>query len=421
MLWPTPRDFDPAELDWAARVAAIAAAALDRIQQVQREHRIAVDFQDHLLDIDHSSTTAVVAAVYQPSGKAMHVGGDWYLVGPGPRQGQIAISVGDVVGHGLPAAVAMSRLRTAAAAIALTHTDPGAVLATLDRYAATVPGARFATVSYAVIETRVDGPARISYSCAGHPWPLLLTPDQPPDFLIGGRRPPVGASDTPVAPNTAAHLIHPGCVVVLYTDGLVERRGEILDEGFARLQRAAANCADLPVGQICDQLLEQMAPPGGYTDDVVVLALRPCHSADHSFTTVIPASLAHLADARQSLREWLSEIGVARPRETDILLATGETVTNAIEHGCDGDSSKTVSVEAFVRGTIITTTVSDPGQWSGDSSASQRGQYRGRGLTMINGMADRVNTHRGPDGTRITLTFDQSAPPHPGSYEDQTR
>ena len=410
MLWPTPRQFDPAELDWAASIAAITATALDRLRQVQREHRIATDFQDHLLDIDHTSTAAVVAAVYQPSGEALHVGGDWYLVAPSQRADQIAISVGDAVGHGLPAAVAMSRLRTAAAAIALTHADPGAVLATLDRYAATVPDARFATVSYAVIETRADGHSRVSYSCAGHPWPLLLAADQPPEFLTGGRRPPVGAWDTPLPQNTAVHLIGPGCTIVLYTDGLIERAGESLDDGFARLQHAAASRADLPVGQLCDELLEVMAPPGGYTDDVVVLAVRPCHSAAHSFATVIPAALDNMAAARHLLRDWLSDINADPRRETGILLATGETISNAIEHGCGADYTKTVSVEAVVHGEAIVATVSDPGQWSGDSSASQRGQYRGRGLTLINGMADHVSTHRGPAGTRTTLTFENAIP-----------
>ena len=82
MLWPTPREFDPAELDWAARIAKMTQSAVDRIRNVQREHRIAVDFQDHLLDLDRGSTAAVVAAVYQPGGEAMRVGGDWYLVVP---------------------------------------------------------------------------------------------------------------------------------------------------------------------------------------------------------------------------------------------------------------------------------------------------------------------------------------------------
>jgi CheY-like chemotaxis protein/anti-sigma regulatory factor (Ser/Thr protein kinase) len=418
MLWSTPREFEPAELDWAAQVAKITQSTADRIRNAQREHRIAVDFQDHLLDLDHGSTAAVVAAVYQPGGEAMRVGGDWYLVVPLKHQGQVAISVGDVVGHGLPAAIAMSRLRAAVAASALTDADPGAVLTSLDRYAATVPGARCATVSYAVIDVETgDGTARVSYSCAGHPYPLLVTPDQPPVFLSAGRRPPVAAWESPLEQNIAAHELAPGSLILLYTDGLIERPGETLDEGFARLQGAAAYRADLPVGDLCDELLERMAPPGGYTDDVVVLALRPCHSSARSFATAVPASLDYIAEARHRLRDWISGVDVGPQRESDILLAIGEAVTNAIEHGSGGDATKTVSIEAFVRGHTVTATISDAGQWSGDSSASQRNLQRGRGLTMINGLADDVKTSRTPGGTRITLSFERAVLPESGLVE----
>ncbi|MDT5202247.1 MAG: hypothetical protein QOH34_3769 [Mycobacterium sp.] len=422
MLWPTPREFDPGELDWAARIAKMTQSAVDRIRSVQREHRIAVDFQDHLLDLDRGSTAAVVSAVYQPGGEAMRVGGDWYLVVPLKREGHVAISVGDVVGHGLPAAIAMSRLRAAVAASALTDADPAAVLATLDRYAATVPGARCATVSYAVIDTgsdpgRPDGSARVSYSCAGHPYPLLVTPDQPPVFLSAGRRPPVAAWEGRLKQNTAVDELPPGSVILLYTDGLIERPGETLDQGFTRLQGAAAYRADLPVGDLCAELLDRMAPPGGYTDDVVLLALRPCHSSARSFATVVPAGLDHIAQARHRLRDWLSGVAVDPRREADILLATGEAVTNAIEHGSGGDAAKTVAIEAFVRGRTVTATVTDAGQWSGDSSASNRSLHRGRGLTMINGLADHVKTARTPGGTRITLSFEQAVLPESGLLE----
>ncbi|WP_292981130.1 SpoIIE family protein phosphatase [Mycobacterium sp.] len=425
MLWPTPQEFEPAELAWAAQVARITQSTVDRIRSVQQEHRIAVDFQDHLLDLDHASTAAVVAAVYQPGGEAMRVGGDWYLVMPQDKPNQIAISVGDVVGHGLPAAIAMSRLRAGVAASALTDPDPGAVLATLDRYAATVPGGRCATVSYAMIDDGSDpdtgdGTARVSYSCAGHPYPLLVTPDQPPVFLTDGRRPPIAAWESPLKRNTADHELPPGSVLLLYTDGLIERPGEGLDHGFTRLQGAAAYRADLPVGDLCDELLDRMAPPGGYTDDVVLLALRPCHSSARSFATVVSASLDNIADARHRLRNWLSGVNVDPRRESDILLATGEAVTNAIEHGSGGDSSMTVSIEAFVRGQTVTATVSDAGQWSGDSSASQRSLERGRGLTMINGLADDVRTVRTAAGTRITLTFEGAVLSKSGLVEGVT-
>jgi anti-sigma regulatory factor (Ser/Thr protein kinase) len=351
----------------------------------------------------------------------MRVGGDWYLVVPLQRSGQIAISVGDVVGHGLPAAIVMSRLRAAVAATALTDADPAAVLATLDRYAAAVPGARCATVSYAVIETGTEGggdaataagnTASISYTCAGHPYPLLVTPDQPPVFLQSGRRPPMAAWENQLADYTAKQELPAGSLILLYTDGLIERPGETLDRGFVRLQAAAAYCADLPVGDICAELLDRMAPPGGFTDDVVVLALRPSHSSARSFATVLPAALPHIADARHRLRDWLSGIAVDPRREADILLATGEAVTNAIEHGSGSDPRKTVSIEAFVCGGTVTATVSDAGRWSGDSSASLRSRQRGRGLTLINGLPDHVKTTRTAQGTRITLRFDHAVVP----------
>jgi anti-sigma regulatory factor (Ser/Thr protein kinase) len=197
-------------------------------------------------------------------------------------------------------------------------------------------------------------------------------------------------------------------LILLYTDGLIERPDETLDEGFARLRAAAADCADLPVSAVCAELLDRMTPPGGYTDDVVVLALRPSHSAARSFATVLPAALASLPEARRRLRAWLAALGVGPQREHDILLATGEAVANAVEHASRCDARKTVSIEAFLGGEAVAATVSDSGRWAGDSSASLRKHGRGRGLTLINGLADSVDSVRTAEGTRITLRFDHA-------------
>ncbi|ORV19591.1 SpoIIE family protein phosphatase [Mycobacterium celatum] len=408
LLWPEPRTFSDAELGLSARMAEITQSAVDRIRDLQREHQIAADFQEHLLDLDRGSTAAVVAATYQPAGEALRVGGDWYLVTPLDRHGRLAVSVGDVVGHGLPAAIVMSRLRAAVAATALTDADPAAVLTAMDRYAMTVQGARCATLTYAVIDVGNDG-AGISYTCAGHPYPLLLAPGKEPVFLQSGRRPPVGVWERQSARDAAGTELPPGSLVLFYTDGLIERPGEALDHGFARLRAAAADCTDLPVSDICAVLVDRMRPPGGYTDDVAVLALRPSHAAARSFATVIPAEVSHIADARHRLRRWLSAVVADPPREADILLATGEAVTNAIEHGSRADHAGTVSIEGFVCGGSVAVTVSDAGRWSGDSSASLRSQQRGRGLTLINGLADHVQTERTAAGTRISLRFDHAA------------
>ncbi|ORV88436.1 histidine kinase [Mycobacterium interjectum] len=409
LLWPTPRQFDPGDLETFGRMAELTASALDRVRVMAREHRIAVDFQEHLLDLDRSSTAAVVAAVYQPAGEAMRVGGDWYSVTPLGRAGLIGISVGDVVGHGLAAAIVMSRLRAAVAASALTAAEPLAVLAALDRYAASVTGARCATVAYALIDTGAgSGGATVSYSCAGHPYPLLVPADGEPVFLESGRRPPVAVEDAHPDGATATAELTPGSMILLYTDGLIERAGETLDDGFARLKAAAAGCAGLPVDAVCTELLARMTPPTGYRDDVVVLALRPSHAAARSFATVLPAAPAQIPVARRQLRGWLDSIAVEPGREEDILLATGEAVTNAIEHGSHSQPRKTVTVEAFLRDDTVAVTVSDSGRWVGDSSASLRNRRRGRGLTLIGGLADGVDTVRTPGGTRVTLRFDRA-------------
>jgi signal transduction histidine kinase/CheY-like chemotaxis protein len=412
LLWSQPRQFGAAELDMFAHTAEMTQSALDRVRVMAREHRIAVEFQDQLLDLDRASTAAVVAAIYQPAGEAMRVGGDWYLVTPLDRPGRIGISVGDVVGHGLPGATVMSRLRAALGATALSHADPAVVLSTLDTYAATVQGARCATVAYALIDAGDGGPATISYTCAGHPYPLLVSPDPDigPVFLEGGRRPPVATGRVSPAGSTAHAELPAGTLVLLYTDGLIERPGEALDEGFDRLKATAAQCAHLPVDDVCAELLRRMTPPGGYRDDVVVLALRPSHSGPHSFTIVVPAGELEVPVVRDRLHEWLTAVAVDSSRAQDILLAAGEAVTNGIEHGSHCDPRRTVSLEAFICDTTIAITVADSGRWSGDSSASLRSYRRGRGLTLMSGLADRVNTVRDRWGTRVTMVFDHAVP-----------
>ena len=226
---------------------------------------------------------------------------------------------------------------------------------------------------------------------------------------VGERRWPPAGSSRP--DSTAQAELAPGTLVLLYTDGLIERPGEALDEGFDRLKATAAECAHLAVDDVCAELLRRMAPPGGYRDDVVVLALRPCHSGPHSFTIVVPAGETEVPVVRDRLHAWLTALtnpAVDPSRAQDILLAVGEAVTNGIEHGSHCDPRRTVSLEAFIRDTTISVTVADSGRWSGDSSASLRSDRRGRGLTLMSGLADRVDTVRDRWGTRVTMLFDHA-------------
>ncbi len=405
LMWPQPREFDAAELDMVAGLATATGRAVARIRAAEREHRIATDFQDHLLDLDRGSSAVVVSAVYQPAAKAMRVGGDWYLVTP-LDHGRVGLCVGDVVGQGLDAATVMGKLRAAVAATALSSAEPEHVLATVQRYAATMPGARCTTLAYAVVD---PASGRLDHASAGHPYPLLVNPDGTTRYLEGGRVPPLAAlGSVRGEPPEYAELVA-GSLLILYTDGLIERHRESLEAGFARLAAVAAGCADLPVDEACARLLERLAPPGGYTDDVVILAMRPTGVTDTSFSATVPAHLSETAPLRHRLRDWLADLGLDARTQYGVMLGVSEALANAIEHGSGLDPRKKVYVEVFAGPDTIRATISDTGQWSSDSAASHREAYRGRGLTLINGVADRVETVRTPRGTRVTIQYHRPA------------
>ncbi|HET9079925.1 MAG TPA: SpoIIE family protein phosphatase [Trebonia sp.] len=405
--WNRPRPFTPGEVETTRRAAAMLARALARIAAAEREHQVAVALQERLLDLGATTTAAVVAAAYEPAGEALRVGGDWYTVTP-LDDGRTGVSVGDVAGHGLAAAAVMSQLRSALGAVALSETEPAAVLSRLDRYARGIPDAMFATAAYAIVDSRGG---TVDYSCAGHPYPLLVTPEGGTRFLRDGRRAPLGAKASAIQHANGHAPLPTGSMLVLYTDGLVERRGEPIDAGMARLAAAAAaaGCARLPAGAACAALLQAMAGPGGYDDDVAMIAVRPCGTTPDSHIDALPADFTEMAAARDRLRGWLRH-AVPDPDEAGTILScTGEALANAIEYGSDQDPDRAVTIEAFAGPDTVNVTVGDSGCWERDPSAS-RAAGRGRGLTLMHGLADRVQTTRTPRGTRVTMTCRISRP-----------
>jgi signal transduction histidine kinase/CheY-like chemotaxis protein len=400
--WPGPRQITPADTDLTRRLAGILARAVARISVAEREHQIALSLQERLLGLGVISPAAAVSAAYQPAGEVMRVGGDWYTATPlGPAR--IGISAGDVVGHGLPAATVMSQLRSALGTAALATDDPAAVIDLLDRYARTLDDATFATVAYAIIDTTAG---TVSYACAGHPYPLVVSSGGTVTWLREGRQPPLAVRSFASRPGakTSTAALPPGSLLVLYTDGLIERRSEPLDDGFARLGAAAADCATLPAGRACETLISEMTPADGYADDVAIIAVRPAGTTATSYVEAMPASFSELQPARDRMREWLADLGASRGTTHDVLLGTGEALCNAIEHGSDLDSRRTVSVEAFADGDEISVTVTDSGRWLKDSAAS-RAHQRGRGLKLIHGLSEHARTARTILGTQVTMTY----------------
>jgi hypothetical protein len=259
------RLFDEDHRSFVELLGRTVGAALDtayrRSVELGEQQMISDTLQTAMLA--PASDLPTVAARYRPASGQLSVGGDWYDVIALP-DGRRALVVGDCVGHGLASAAAMGQLRSASRALLLEGRPPVEVLGAMDDFARSVPGGDCATMACAVIDL---AQLRISYACAGHPPPLLVSGGIG-SWLDGGRSGPLGYAlgDRQQAEAT----ISPGDLLVLYSDGLVERRSESIDDGLDRLRASAEIHAGAPVQSIADALLADLLEdhPG---DDVVVV------------------------------------------------------------------------------------------------------------------------------------------------------
>lgn len=211
------------------------------------------------------------AVRYRPAVGALNVCGDWYdlvdLVG-GHR---IGVSVGDVVGHGLEAAGVMGQLRSALTAASRVAAGPAEALDVVGRYAHVVDGAESATV----VTTFVDFDRHtITYSSAGHLPPVLVHRDGRVEFLDRATDPPLDALPEPAPRSEATAAFTPGSTLVLYTDGLVERRREDIDTGLFRLAESLRRHRTQDPESLADSVLLELLPPGGAIDDTALIVVR---------------------------------------------------------------------------------------------------------------------------------------------------
>jgi PAS domain S-box-containing protein len=247
------------------------ALATRRAQLHEEEHRIAVVLQRGLLPKSLPEVTGVeVAAHYEAAGLGAEVGGDWYDAFELPG-GRLGIVVGDVAGRSIPAASAMGQLRTVTRTLALGDDGrrlPGEALTRLNRMQLATGDDELFTVVYAIVD---PSERTISWAAAGHPPPLIRTRDGHATYLEGGGGlTGIKDSDYP----TQSERLQSGDALVLYTDGLVERRGESLDAGLERLATAVASGPAGP-GELVDHLLSRsLVGDGQLRDDVTALVAR---------------------------------------------------------------------------------------------------------------------------------------------------
>jgi serine phosphatase RsbU (regulator of sigma subunit) len=261
---------DAEDLTSAVRVAlsgvtAEASVALGRARRSDIAHDIAVTLQRSLLPVIQPLSPEWAASTwYEPGSELVVVGGDLFDVTE-LEDGRIVIVVGDVVGHGLEAAASMGLLRSAAKALTLVRSRPADVISGLQAFAAVTPGVRYASVC--CVEVRPEGRGR--YASAGHPFPVLRYADGRTEVLEGGRSPLLGI--TAAAPSDAAFRVPVGSTLVMYTDGLIDRRGTTSQDELRRLREFVGR-QHFP-DTTARHVVEHMLGDSPTQDDIVVVCL----------------------------------------------------------------------------------------------------------------------------------------------------
>ena len=396
MLGSTGEDrFDGGDLELLTLAADRMAIAFDHVQRFSQGRQLVETLQRSLLP-DHlpRHPRLELAARYLPSGLAPQIGGDWYDALELDHE-RTAVMIGDVVGHGVRAATTMSELRNALRAFAVEGHSPKEALARLDRVVhATLGPGMIATVLFMIIDA-AEG--ILTLARAGHPPPALRDVEGRVRFLETDRTPPLGV-DQHVAPSEAQYPIRSGETVLLFTDGLVERRRESIAVGYERL-KGAFESAPAAVEGICDHVLERTIAEQPSDDDVALLVVRLlAHSAGPLELTLaaIPGSVPL---ARHRLRAWLNANAPALGSLTrgDLELAWSEACTNVVLHAY-GSRKETFTARATLEPGAISLQISDHGKWR-----EPRVGLGGRGLSVMRAVSDDLLIERRADGTAVTI------------------
>lgn len=384
-----------------------------RARDLQRRADVArqdlVGFHDALLPEGLPLGPGVrLAARYLLAEDISLAGGDWFDAVALP-DGRTILVVGDVVGHGVRASVTMGELRTLFEERVRSDGDLVAALELLERRAERLPQARAATVCAAVLDPDAG---TLTYCTAGHPPPLVVSPGGAASYLpVTGS----GALGSGLPFVLAEEPIGVGDVVVLYTDGLVERPGRSPAENTLDLARVAGSA--VTVSDESDQraapdlvrsVVDELTRPG-FTDDITVLAAQRVPLPE-PLRMSVPAFPDTLRVVRQNLGDWLAALGVGQIDELALQHAVGELVSNAVEHAYGPETPRqqaVVSIEAcLVPGGIVEVEVADHGVWREPGPAGGRG----RGLAMASGFSDDLHVTHGPGGTRAVLRQRPSVP-----------
>jgi serine/threonine-protein kinase RsbW len=405
LVWEREREADGDERRFLEALAGQAALALDRSMRYESERSVAETLQRSVLPETVPAMEGVlVEARYLPGATALDVGGDWFdtLRLPDGRHGFV---VGDVVGKGITAAATMAQLRNGMRALTLDESAPEETVTKLNRLLEGITDAPFATLGYLTLDPRTFGATLVS---AGHLPPLVVAPDGSAAYLEGGRGLPLGV-DSGIPYTSSSTTLAAGSTIVLYTDGLVERRSQSIDAGLERLQEVAGR-ARLEPGPLADLLVAELLGDEPRADDVAVLVVRLAETPLERLELDLDGGLGSLELLRTELEEWLAGGSIPGGDARDVVLAAWEAGANALEHAGRG-AGVPVVVTAVLEGDRVRVTVSDRGVWREE----QRRPDRGLGLRLIQALMTQVAIDRTDAGTTVTMERQVTATPAPAA------
>jgi serine phosphatase RsbU (regulator of sigma subunit)/anti-sigma regulatory factor (Ser/Thr protein kinase) len=384
----TPRTFTEADARLLQLAADRIAMALDH-SRLLAERNVVLTLQHSMLPERLPEVPGLtLAARYRPGGGGL-VGGDWYDAVPLPGGG-VALAMGDVVSRGVRAAGVMGQVRHALRTFAVEGAPADRLVERLAGVVRSLERREMVTLAYVT----VDPDAReLRYVSAGHPPPLVIE-DGVPRFLEERRAPPLGAVAHPRYDEATA-AVAPGALIVLYTDGLVERRDRTLDDGLDRLAAVAAAAGPDPES-VCQALTGSLVDEGTHDDVAIIVARVTAHQSGR-FELRLPAITTSLTALRRSLRQWLGDNGGDVDDVLEVLIAVGEAAGNAVEHAY-GPGDAVFDVTGSIEGGMLEIVVRDYGHWR-----APRGENRGRGTLLMQQLMDEFEVRTTGDGTEVRM------------------
>jgi anti-sigma regulatory factor (Ser/Thr protein kinase) len=299
--------------------------------------------------------------------------------------------MGDVVGRGIEAAARMAHLQSAVRAYALEGLRPSIILERMNGFVQELETRGTATLLLALVDPDAE---TVRLASAAHPPPLMVDPDGATSYAEGPAGNPLGASLFPSYEETVLAM-PAGSSLVLYTDGLVERPDQTLDEGLGILAETGSLLPEDP-DEACRALLDRLLLDGRAHDDVGLLVAR-LDAPPAALDLVVPADPSSLVGVRRGLGRWLRASGVGDAEAYELQVACGEACANAIAHAYPpGEAHFAVRAERDKY--ELTIEVADYGAWR-----PPRGGTGGRGLALIEQLTDSLEIDRGVAGTTVRM------------------